>query len=178
MAETATDHITDARVSAASKMWHALIQEEMLLTNRISKQTQGSVCRACVISVLLDSTANWAMRAATHQRLRNFHRKCVRLLNRATKKSRISVATLANNLGSPPFTELVNISMLRRVGKVARMPPNRLPRQMMCAWMDGTRPKGRPNDTFRRRLSKVLRLKLAAFPGRAAFGAPHNEIAT
>ena len=49
---------TDARVSAASKMWHALIQEEMLLTNRISKQAQGSVYRACVISVLLDSTAN------------------------------------------------------------------------------------------------------------------------
>jgi len=169
---------TDARVSAASKMWHALILEEMLLTNRISKQAQGSVYRACVISVLLDSTANWAMRAATHQRLRNFHRKCVRLLNRVTKKNRISAVTLANNLGLPPFTELVNISMLRRVGKVARMPPNRLPRQMMCAWMDGKRPKGRPNDTFGRRLSKVLRLKLASFPGRAAFGTPHNEIAT
>ena len=70
----------------------------MLLTNRISKQAQGSVYRACVISVLLDSTANWAMRAATCQRLRNFHRKCVRLLNRATKKNRISAVTLANNL--------------------------------------------------------------------------------
>ena len=168
---------TDARVSAASKMWHALTHEEMLLTNRISRQAQGSVYRACVISVLLDSTANWAMRAATYQRLRNFHRKCVRLLNRVTKKNRISAATLANNLGLPPFTELVNISMLRRVGKVARMPPNRLPRQMMCAWMDGTRPKGRPNDTFGRRLSKVLQLKLASFPGRAAFGDTHNEIA-
>ena len=169
---------TDARVSAASKMWYALIHEEMLLTNRISRQAQGSVYRACVISVLLDSTANWAMRAATYQRLRNFHRKCVRMLNRVTKKNRISATTLANNLGLPPFTELVNISMLRRVGKVARMPPNRLPRQMMCAWMNGTRPKGRPNDTFGRRLSKTLRLKLAAFPGRAAFGTPQNEIAT
>ena len=116
------------------------------------------------------------MRAATYQRLRNFHRKCVRMLNRVTKKNRISATTLANNLGLPPFTELVNISMLRRVGKVARMPPNRLPRQMMCAWMNGTRPKGRPNDTFGRRLSKTLRLKLAAFPGRAAFGTPQNEI--
>ena len=169
---------TDARVSAASKMWYALIHEEMLLTNRMSRQAQGSVYRACVISVLLDSTANWAMRAATYQRLRNFHRKCVRMLNRVTKKNRISATTLANNLGLPPFTELVNISMLRRVGKVARMPPNRLPRQMMCAWMNGTRPKGRPNDTFGRRLSKTLRLKLAAFPGRAAFGTPQNEIAT
>ena len=54
----------------------------------------------------------------------------------------------------------------------------RLPRQMMCAWMNGTRPKGRPNDTFGRRLSKTLRLKLAAFPGRAAFGNPQNEIDT
>ena len=34
----------------------------------------------------------WAMRAATHQRLRNFHRKCVRILNRVTKiqKNRIN----------------------------------------------------------------------------------------
>ena len=55
------------------------------------------------------------------------------------------------------------------------MPPNRLPRQMMCAWMDGARPKGRPNDTFGRRLSKTLRLKLAAFPGRAAEGPPQHE---
>ena len=169
---------TDARVSAASKMWYALIHEEMLLTSRISKKAQGSVYRACVISVLLDSTANWTMRAATYQRLRNFHRKCVRILNRVTKKDHITAKTLANNLGLPPFTELVNISMLRRVGKVARMPPNRLPRQMMCAWMDGTRPKGRPNATFGRRLSKTLQLKLAAFPGRAAFGTPQNEIAT
>ena len=43
--------------------------------------------------------------------------------------------------------------------------------------MGGTRPKGRPNDTFGRRLSKVLQLKLASFPGRAAFGDTHNEIA-
>jgi len=100
------------------------------------------------------------------------------MLNRVTKKNGISATTLANNLGLPPFTELVNISMLRRVGKVARMPPNRLPRQMLCAWMDGARPKGRPNDTFGRRLSETLRLKLAAFPGRAAFGTPQNEIVT
>ncbi len=90
---------TDARVSAASKMWHALIHEEMLLTNRISRQAQGSVYRACVISVLLDSTASWAMRAATYQRLRNFHRKCVRMLNHTTKKNRIPATTLANDLG-------------------------------------------------------------------------------
>ena len=51
--------------------------------------------------------------------------------NRVTKKNRITATTLANNLGLPPFTELVNVSMLRRVGKVARMSPNRLPRQML-----------------------------------------------
>ena len=65
-------------------------------------------------------------------------------MQRVTKKNHIMANTLANNFRLPAFNELVNISMLRRVGKVTRMSPNRLPRQMLCAWMDGARPKGRP----------------------------------
>ena len=57
-------------------------------------------------------------------------------------------------------------------------PPNRLPRQMLCVWMDGTRQQGRPHGMLGQRLDKTMRRKLANFLGRAAFSTPQNEIAT
>ena len=60
---------TDTRMSAATKMWHALKRDDMLMTSWLSKQAQGSVHRACVVQVLLSTTENWAMRAVTYQRL-------------------------------------------------------------------------------------------------------------
>ena len=57
---------TDAQVSAANKMWYSLKSRGMLRSNLLSKQHQGSVFRACVLSILLDSTENWFMLAATY----------------------------------------------------------------------------------------------------------------
>ena len=102
----------------------------------------------------------------------------VRMLNRVTHRDRITATQLAANLGLPSFADLVNIPMLTTVGKKARMPPHRMPRQVLCAWMEGTRPQGRPRHVFWRRLTKIPRTKLAGFPGRAAFGTQSDEIAT
>ena len=58
------------------------------------------------------------------------------------------------------------------------MSSERLPRQMMFAWMVGTRPTGAPSKTVGQRLIEVLRRKILTFPGRAAFGILTDPTAT
>lgn len=169
---------TDARVSAANKMWYSLKSRGMLRSNLLSKQHQGSVYRACVLSVLLDSTENWFMLSATYKRLRNYHRKCIRQLNYVTKRDRITATQLTSNLGLPPFSDIVDTAFLRWTGNIVRMSSERLPRQMMFAWMVGTRPTGAPSKTVGQRLIEVLRRKMLTFPGRAAFGTLTDPTAT
>ena len=46
---------------------------------------------------------------------------------------------------------------LRWAGHVARMPRSRTPRLTLFAWYEGPRARGAPRQTFRHRLSKLLR---------------------
>ena len=103
-----------------------------------------------------DSTEKWFMLAATYKRLRNYHRKCVRQLNYVTKRDsdRITATQLTSNLGLPPFnmffSDIVDTALLRWTGNIVRMSSERLPRQMMFAWMVGMHPPDRRAKQHRR----------------------------
>ena len=87
---------------------------------------------------------------------------------------------MASNLGLPPFGDIVDTALLRWTGNIVRMCSERPPRQMMFAWMAGTRPTGAPSKIVGQRLImiEVLRRKMHTFPRRAAFGTPTDPTAT
>ena len=46
---------------------------------------------------------------------------------------------------------------LRWIGKIARMGNNRMPRKMLCCWLNDSRPVGRPLTTIHRTYLDALR---------------------
>ena len=57
--------------------------------------------------------------------------------NYVTKRDRIKAIQRASNLSLPPFSDIVGTALLRwtRTCNIVRMSSERLPRQMMFAWM-------------------------------------------
>ena len=84
----------------------------------------------------------------------------MRQLNYVTKRDRITTTQLTSNLDLPPFSDVVDTALLRWTGDIVRMSSKRLPRQMMFAWMVGTRPTGAPSKTVGQRRIEVLRRKM------------------
>jgi hypothetical protein len=156
-----SDADVDYRISKASAAFGAL--SNVLRNKHVSNHLKGEVYKALVLSTLLYGCEVWCLREDLFNRLRSFHKRCVRSMCRVSLRHafhhHISSATLFQRLNVMDLDSYYHNRILRWAGHVARMPMTRAPRQLLTGWVAHSRPNGCPEMTWGRTLKKALKCK-------------------
>ena len=136
----------------------------MVLRNKhVSNHLKGEVYKALVLSTLLYGCEVWFLREDLFNRLRSFHKSCVRSMCRVSLRHafhhHINSATLTQRLNAMDLDSYYHNRILRWAGHFARMPVTRAPRQLLTGWPAHSRPNGCPEMTWGRALKKALKCK-------------------
>ena len=119
---------------------------------QLSLAVKLQVYRACVLSVLLYGAESWTTTFLCRRKLETFHMKCLRKISQVTildqEQKHLNNDALRAFLGVPSIRCLVTQARLRWLGHLARMPAERLPKQMLFAFLPGD--VGQPTKPGRR----------------------------
>ena len=123
----------------------------------------GSDIVISIVHVIKRPCEVWCLRGDLFNRLRSFHKRCVRSMCRVSLlhafHHHISSATLFQRLNVMDLDSYYHNRILRWAGHVARMPMTRAPRQLLTGWVAHSRPNGCPEVTWGQTLKKALKCK-------------------
>ena len=155
------DADVERRIEAASGAFGAL-RKCIFSSTKLTFIAKRAAYTVLVLSILLYGCESWCLTEKLYNKLRTFHRRCVRSMCRVTRKHtrahNISTIELLRRTGLEPIDIVVTRRQLRWAGHVSRMDYNRLPRRMLTSWVQHKRPRGAPQFTYGRGLVKALRL--------------------
>jgi len=150
-----------ARIKQANKIFGA--SNSLLMGKLLNIKTKGKVFVSLVLSTLLYGSECWIMTAEIHSMLTKFFNKCVRRMCKqtywyTTKCQHIHSYDLRKRLGIKSLDDYLVSRLLRWIGSVSRLDPNRSPRMLMTAEVNLRRPRGSiktPHSTWKRYLGAV-----------------------
>jgi hypothetical protein len=106
----------------------------------------------------------WTITDSIKHALQVFHHHSLRTILNINmfevKEQRITNAQTAIRANVPDILIFLMRRSLRWIGKLARMPMNRLPRQLLAAWVKKPRKRGRPQSSLRNTMIKSLQKAL------------------
>ena len=139
------------RVDKARKAFWSLARH-VWDVRQLSLAVKLQVYRACVLSVLLYGAESWTTTFLCRRKLETFHMKCLRKISHISildqEQMHLNNDALRAFLGVPTIRNLVTQARLRWLGHLARMPAERLPKQMLFAFLPGD--IGQPTKPGRR----------------------------
>ena len=100
------------------------------------------VYAASVLSVLLYGSETWNITAADMKRLESFHNRCLRCMFGISRLTHFTNFDLRKLTGQRTIESTIMANRLRWLGHVMRMPEERMPKRMMFARLQTTRPAG------------------------------------
>lgn len=122
----------------------------------LSVDTKRKVYKAVVLPVLLYGAETWTMRAEDMRRVNNFHRKCMQSIVQPKKQHwqdmvvPMSAVEVKATIGiEEDMVHLLMSYRLRWLGHVARMGPERIPKQLLFGELVKTRPRHKPKKRWR-----------------------------
>ena len=128
----------------------------------VTLEAKALLYNAMVISVLIYGCETWAETTTELRVLETWHNARRRELCRITmwqvQKHHISDYELATRTKILDLRLLVAARRLQWLGRVARMPKQRLPRRLLTAWVRTPRPPGGQAMTYGRRILDDLEL--------------------
>ena len=137
------------------------LKNALFSSRSVSDKAKGAAYEKLILSILLYGAESWCLTEILLNRIRNFHRYCLRTMCRVNRKHvfrhRISTNQLLERLGIKPIVNYVSRRQLSWLGHVARMPIDRLPRKLLSSWVRCRRPRGCPEFTYGRGVYKALR---------------------
>ena len=149
----------DTRILKASNAFGSL-RSSLFGSKHVNISVKGCVYRSVILPILLYGAECWCLTEQLLQKLRMFHRRCVRSMcnvNRShTFNLRITTNELLQQLSLSPIDVYISQCQMRWAGHVMRMPWNRLPNKMISSWVRAKRPRGCPSLTYGRSLKKSL----------------------
>ena len=125
----------------------------------ISQSTKLKVYRAVVLPSLLYGSETWTAYARHSRQLNSFHLRCLRKLLHVNWREHIPDTEILDRAKMDSIYAVQMKSQLRWAGHVARMPDDRLPKQIFFGELcKGARAQGRPllryKDTLKATLKK------------------------
>ena len=158
--ECTDENDVHSRIEKAGKAFGAL-RKCLFSSTQIKPEVKGLVYRIFILTVLLYGAECWCLTEVLFNKLRSFHRRCLRAMCRINRwhayQHRISTRDLMTRLNVESIDTYITRQQLRWAGHVARMPWDRLPRKMLSCWVRSKRPRGAPSFTYGRGLNKALR---------------------
>lgn len=149
----------DHRIASAARAFGALrcVFEDA----SISVRTKRMVYTACVLSALLYGSECWPILRKDEARIDQFHHRCLRIILGVSRLDQelehITNTDLRKRWGSNDLlSDVLRHRRLQWLGHVARMPDERLPKQLMFGWLPQTRPAHGPRLRWKDRARSDL----------------------
>ena len=151
-----------ARIDSASRAFGAL-RDCVFANKRVKPKIKGKIYMVLILALLLYGSECWSLTAGLLNKLRSFHRRCVRKMCRITiaqtMRHRIPTCDLLWRLDIKPLDHYFNSRLLRWAGHLARMETHRLPRKLLTGWVAHPRRCGGQELNWGRSLKKALKSK-------------------
>ena len=158
--ELSDDIDVENRILGASKAF-GRFGKKIFRNKRLSVKARVKAFRAFVLSILFYQSECWALKEVQRDKICRFYNRCVRAIAGISRISqwhrRLTTCELAAKIGLAPCEAELDGRCLAWLGHVARMEPDRLVRQMLFAWHDGSRIRGGPRQTIRHRADILLK---------------------
>jgi hypothetical protein len=114
----------------------------------IDLETKTTVYIATALNMALWGCKAWTITDSIKRALQVFHHRSLRTILNINmfevKKQRITNAQTRKRANVPDILIFLTRRSLCWIGKLARMPMNRLPRQLLAAWVKNPQKRGRP----------------------------------
>ena len=134
-----------------------MMRKSLFSSPVVKLKTKANVYRIFILAILLYGVECWSLTEKLLNRLRSFHRRCIRSICHVTLRNRIRTTDLLERLSVESIDTYICRQQLRWAGHVIRMPWSRLPRKMLSCWVRSKRPRGAPKYTYGRSLMKCLK---------------------
>ena len=113
------------------------------------------------VNTLLWGCESWTMTARSIKALESFHTKSIRKILGISMLN-VEALRITNEMVRKEFNNITTMeNMIKKrqiiwIGKLARLPENRLPRQLLSAWVQNPRKRGKPQLTLRNAMAKAI----------------------
>lgn len=150
------DKEIEHRISRASASFGRLRQR--IFDNRdLTRETKVRMYSAVVIPTLLYGAETWATTRRHIRTLEGFHQRCLRRILNVRWQDKRTNTSVIEAARSDFITVMIARQRTRWAGHVARMPDDRLPKQLLFSKLThGTRHRGRPRMRFKDALKQDL----------------------
>ena len=125
--------------------------------NKISLKTKLRFFKSNFLTKLLYGCESWKTTKAICHKINTFQYRCLRRILNIFWPNTISNAELRLKTGTNNISSEVTRRRWRWVGHVLRMEPSAIARVSMHWTPPGKRSRGRPKETYRRRVEKEIR---------------------
>ena len=138
----------DQRIGAASAVLHSLYQS-VVTKKEVSRRTKMAIFKELYRPTLIYGHEQWVMTEKIRSRIRAAEMRFLRTTTDLTVRDRIRSSTIRESLKAESLLLHIERSQLRWLGRVLRMPHEKLAHQVFEAMPQGKRPVGRPCLTWR-----------------------------
>uniref|UniRef100_A0A3B5Q4K1 Reverse transcriptase domain-containing protein n=1 Tax=Xiphophorus maculatus TaxID=8083 RepID=A0A3B5Q4K1_XIPMA len=136
------------RIGAASAVKRALYRS-VVVKKELSQKAKLSIYRSIYVPTLIYSHELWVMTERTRSRIQAAEMGFLRRVAGLSLRDRVRSSVIREGLRVEPLLLHIERSQLRWLGHLVRMPPGRLPGEVLRARPTGRRPRGRPRTRWR-----------------------------
>jgi hypothetical protein len=119
----------------------------------IDLETKMAVYTATALNTVLWGCKSWTLTDSIKRSLQVFHHRSLRAVLNINmfevEEQRITNTEIQKRTNIPDILIFLTRRSLRWIGKLARMPMNRLPCHLLAAWVQNPRKRGCPQATLR-----------------------------
>ena len=147
------------RMAKASAAFGRL-RQRLWNNHHVCTRVKGKIYRAIVISTLLYGAESWTVYRQQAKKLHAFMMRHLRSILKITLMDKVTNEEILNRTGLPSMESLLIRKNLRWTGHIMRLPPNRLPKQILFSQLaSGNRERGRPRLRYKDTIKRNLKLR-------------------
>ena len=151
------DNDIQVRIGLASASFGRLTSR-VFQNRNLTIPTKAAVYKAVCLSTLLYGSETWTPYQRHIRTLEAFHIRCLQRILGVSWEDRVPYVEIFDRSHTPSIAVLLAQKHLRWVGHVIRMPPHRLPRQILYGQLlDGQRSAGGQKLRFKDHLKTLLK---------------------
>ena len=147
------------RMAKASAAFGRL-RQRLWNNHHVCTRVKGKIYRAIVISTLLYGAESWTVYRQQAKKLHAFMMRHLRSILKITLMDKVTNEEILDRTGLPSMESLLIRKNLRWTGHIMRLPPNRLPKQILFSQLaSGNRERGRPRLRYKDTIKRNLKLR-------------------
>ncbi|KAK3512930.1 hypothetical protein QTP70_029086, partial [Hemibagrus guttatus] len=148
------DSEIDRRIGAAAAVMRSMYRS-VVVKKELSRKAKLSIYQSIYVPTLTYGHELWVMTERVRSRIPAAEMSFLRRVAGCSLRDRVRSSVTWEELGVEPLLLHIERGHLRWLGHLFRMPPGRLPGEVLRACPTGKRPRGRPRTRWRDYVSRL-----------------------